>query len=634
MKRFLALSLFTLGFALQSVACSAPPTRVRTTWIADASRKALTVVVNAPYPVTVYSYEIGFDRRRGVFAHPPSEIHSDRIAVEPGSKFRTAISILPEALAQGSDGAGFRAECRDPLGHWRSLVEVDLRPASGEQALEWRELEADLDPCSRPETKIRLLTECGAAGHCEFDWAVWAEPRVEVVEPISVRSKEVVILISIDTQRADRLGVYGAPRPTSPQLSRLAGDGIVFEHAFAPAPWTTPSHATMLTSLDPSVHRAGLETAIAPAATLVSELFRAAGWRTAAFLDALPLGERFGFDRGFDTYDNAPFGELRGADIVLDHVTDWLQGADSRPAFLFWHLFDVHGPYGAARPFGGSFRSRLTAAEAAGEMPFAGLPNHIYLQLERFRSLPDLVAGYDEGAAFADDALGRLFDFLRAADVYDDATILVTADHGESLYDHRIFVGHTLFLTDDEVRIPMILKLPRGRQAGARESEPVALVDVAPTLLEAAGLEIPVQFQGKSLLGRLGRRERRGGAAVYGESDSTGATYVRTLDWKYISSSTVDPVMVLSQFGEIGEELSSRISAALGEQLYDLRADPGETHSVLDSAPSVLEAMRRLDQRRRTERARLRARIGEGERAAPLTLEELQRLQALGYLNP
>ena len=325
-------------------------------------------------------------------------------------------------------------------------------------------------------------------------------------------------------------GIYGAARETSPELGRLAEDAIVFETAVASAPWTIPSHATLLTSTYPLIHGADGDTPIAGSVVLVSETLHRAGWQTAGFVDTSYLDASRGFDRGFEHYDDEPpEGSFRrGAQVVLERFLEWLERADERPAFVFWHIMDVHGPYDAPPPFAGRFRSGLAPGRGRPLDKLQRFAYHDYLRLDRFASFEDLVAGYDEGILAVDAVIGELFQNLRRAGLYDDGLIVVTSDHGESFWDHGIWVGHGLFLTDDELRVPLLVKLPGNRHAGTRVADMVGLIDVAPTMLEALGVPPESPFQGRSLFSPAPR-------TVFGFSSNIGAAFVRTRDFKYIA---------------------------------------------------------------------------------------------------
>jgi choline-sulfatase len=390
------------------------------------------------------------------------------------------------------------------------------------------------------------------------------------------RTQPNVLLVTIDTLRADHVGCYGDAAAATPVLDALAARGVRFATAIAHAPLTAPSHASILTGLLPLGHgvRDNGSFVLPPSPTTVAEVFRAAGYRTAAFVSGFPLDHRFGFTRGFDTYDDrmlrgrdprrAVYVERRAADVTRAAV-DWVRSAQA-PWFAWVHYFDPHAPY----------------------EPPADLAS-------RFASSP-----YDGEVAYVDRELGHL---LAAAEPGPPGTIvLVTADHGESLGEHGE-ATHGVFVYDATLRVPWIMAgpgLPRGRVA------PVVArgIDVAPTLLDYAHLHVPRAMQGRSLRPAADGQPMED-APAYAESlfcklnlGWAGLHAWRTARWKLIE--------------------------APRPELYDLEADPGEKRDV--SAARADEA--------RTLRAALQGALAATPPVASTApdREALERLRTLGYV--
>ncbi len=586
-------------------------------------------------------HAIGHDERRVILQHPPLTYRFPDVPSGPQARLAVAPIILPGAWDKPGDGAVFEATCRAPDGNPVQLLELSISPATNPEDRIWHDREVALDRCSQPTTQIELRTSCGPRDDCTADWAAWGHARVvhsQVPEP---RFDRLVLLISIDTLRPDRLGLYGGPRETSPELERFARDAIVFETAVATSPWTIPSHASMLTSTDPCIHGADTRTAIADSVPLLAEVLKGRGWQTAGFVDSFYMNRKFGFQRGFDHYDDrgAPKGDYRrGARLVRQRLVDWLADADEQPAFIFWHIMDVHGPYRASAPFGGRFRGAVPPAEAPDPRieQMRDLAYHDYLGLDQYSSFDDLLAAYDEGVAEVDSILGGFFQMLRDAGLYDDALIVVTSDHGESFLDHGIWVGHGLFLTDDEIRIPLIIKLPDNRRAGTRIRGLASLVDVAPSILDALDIEAPSSFQGRSL---ISASPGQPGTAT-GFSENTGARFVRTEDFKYISPATVVAKKVLEGVLKSRGERGLPVVPRLREQLYDLRQDAQET-ATLTRSPAGKQPPDGADElkRFRAEFARVTMECGawkarvQGAGVPEPTPEARRQLEALGYVD-
>ncbi|MEE8525263.1 MAG: sulfatase, partial [Thermoanaerobaculia bacterium] len=589
-------------------------------------------------PLSVPHYAIGYDERRVLFQHAPSRYRFPQVPSGPGARFLAAPAMDPRAWEKPTDGVVYEVRCQGDDGSWQELLALKVSPATDPEDRVWHDREVPLDRCSQPQTQVELSTSCGPQDHCAADWAAWGLPRVVHRQTFAPRSQRLALLISIDTLRPDRLGLYGAARGTSPELERLARDAVVFETAVASSPWTIPSHATMLTSADPRVHGADAKTSIAESVPLLAEILKAAGWQTAGFVDTAYLGRDFGFDRGFEHFDDdkPPKGDYRrGVRVTRQRVLDWLAGADDRPAFVFWHIMDAHGPYWASAPFSGMFRSSLTPPDAPDPRlaQLRDLAYHDYLKLDRFSSFEDLVAAYDEGIAAVDSALGGLLDVLRDAGLYDQALIVVTSDHGESFLDHGVWVGHGLFLTDDEIRVPLIIKLPGNRHAGRRVREMVGVIDVAPSVLDALGVAPPDSFQGRSLLSPAPGASGSLPESVYGISSNTGAAFLRTQSFKFIGAASAGPDKISEGHLKSRGGLEISLDTVVGEQLYHLRRDPQETTSIADHEDAALLERFRLQLARHAAECAAR-REGLPPPSAPeLTAEAEEQLRALGYVD-
>jgi arylsulfatase A-like enzyme len=295
-----------------------------------------------------------------------------------------------------------------------------------------------------------------------------------------------VILISIDTLRADHLGCYGHPLPTSPNLDAFAAQGTLFDDAFAPSPWTLPSHVSLLTGLYPTRH--GVRTTdrrLADAIPSLATLLAQQGFETGAIVNAIIMRRHFGLAQGFAAYQMVPSDQSRvgSASRVTDAALRWLDDRRGRRVFLFLHYYDVHSDYRSLKRYERMF--------APGPSRFDGSTD----QLTDVRSgrLPIDEAGaatlaglYDAGIRQLDRELGRLFTRLREAGWLDDSAIVVTSDHGEEILDHGgVLHGQTHY--QEMLRVPLILRGPT-IPAGVRVRTPVSLVDVVPTLLALLGV--------------------------------------------------------------------------------------------------------------------------------------------------
>lgn len=414
--------------------------------------------------------------------------------------------------------------------------------------------------------------------------AYWQQDRL--AELIRTRTPN-VLLISIDTLRADRLGSYGHAAARTPVLDALAARGLRFAQATTVAPLTLPAHASLLTGTFPTFHgvRDNGQFYLGEEQVTLAEVLAARGYRTGGFVGAFVLDRRWGTAQGFDTFfddfDLAKYEMAAGIDAaqrpaneVVDRALDWIRQDSPAPFFAWVHLYDPHAPYAAPEPYASQFPA-------------------------------DMHGAYDAEVAFTDAQVGRLLDALREAGALDDTIVVVVADHGESLGEHQE-QQHGFFIYDAATQVPLVVA---GPEVPARVvTEQVRIVDVMPTILDALAVERPAAVQGESLL-PTGRGERLRLLAFaeswypryhYGWSELTA---LRDGRYKFI--------------------------AAPRRELYDLRNDPGERINLAESNPRLADGMARA-------LADLAARTaGSAGRQSPQQVDPAveERLRALGYVG-
>ena len=386
------------------------------------------------------------------------------------------------------------------------------------------------------------------------------------------------VLVTIDTLRADRVGCYGAEHATTPHLDALAARGVRFENAISPAPLTLPSHATLLTALDPPEHgvRSNGRFRLQDDVPTLAERMQARGFATAAFVSAFVLDRRFGLARGFDHYDDRVGVQhpeegvaSRAADQTVDAALAWL--ADAPERFLLWlHLYDPHSPYAPPEP-------------------------HQTRQLGR---------PYEGEIAFADEQLGRLLAAIDARFPAGGTVVIVTSDHGESLGEHGE-ATHAFSIYDATQRVPLLMAGP-GLPSGAVVTAGLArLADVAPTVLELAGAAGLASPTGKSLLPLVRGEPEAEPRIAWVETLATQLDFgwspllgVRTLEHKYVR--------------------------APRPELYALASDPGELQNLASEQPELARELDALVEER-----------GAARNASPnlaMDPEVIERLRALGYV--
>lgn len=405
-----------------------------------------------------------------------------------------------------------------------------------------------------------------------------------------------VVLIVMDTTRADRCSVNGYGRPTTPQLEALAAEGVVYENAWSPAGWTGPAHASLFTGLRPErhgFHRANRHY-ILPGEVTLAESLQAAGYRTAAFTNNITVCAENGLDQGFDTFTvlhDEPGRHYPWATGTHAQALDWVRsGGDAdRPFFLFVNDMEPHlrytpPPLDQARfvPSDTSPESlRLARASAAAEA-FAHNARALPIPAEGLRLLSDL---YDAEIACLDREIGRLIDGLREAGLLERTVVIVTSDHGENLGEHGL-TDHMFSIHRTIRHVPLVVRYPDRFEPGTRVTDVVRLEDLHPTLLEICGLPTPGDIDGVSLLDSLPGRVS---PALVDAPDSLIERRLRE------SGDAFDPQPLRRRFRGVFDGRHHYIRDDQGgEQLFDVVSDPAEADDLAASGSPDLERMRRL----------------------------------------
>jgi arylsulfatase A-like enzyme len=392
-----------------------------------------------------------------------------------------------------------------------------------------------------------------------------------------------VLLIGVDTLRPDHLGCYGYERPTSPNIDRLAAEGVLLEKTVSQCPWTLPSFATALTSLYPSQHGAGINmSTMRTSFPTLAEILRDSGYSTGAVINVSVLRPEFGVDRGFDHYDVAEPNVRRTADEVTRIALDWIDLNRDKPFFAFVHYFDPHLSYAPPAPydtlFDPGYRGRVGRSFERDD--YLDLKSVLLEQTDQQTGADwnHIRALYDGEIAFTDEAIGKLLAGIADRGLTKSTLVVFLGDHGEEFSEHDGFGhGHTLFR--EVINVPLIFRLP-GRLAGrARVERQVRLVDVVPTVLDLLGIEADAHFEGVSLaplLTQAGRLERPGQSLLppevafsEGLQRGTERKGLSAYPWKFVYDM------------KTGDEV-----------LYDLRQDPAESANVRDGRGDVVDLLK------------------------------------------
>jgi len=402
-----------------------------------------------------------------------------------------------------------------------------------------------------------------------------------------------VLLITLDTVRADHIGCYGYSRIETPAIDRLASDGVRFENAYTLVPITLPSHAVILTGTYPMF--SGVRDFTSPPlpanVPTLAEMLRHHGYHTAAFVSSFVLNSMWGLNRGFEVYDDDMAIDLnhtrflfllaRRGDYTTDRFLTWLDRNGNKPFFAWLHLYDAHSPYRSPDPY---------------HSHYSGRP-------------------YDGAIAFDDAQVGRVMSRLRALNLYDDTLVVLLSDHGESLGEHGE-AEHGFFVYNATIHIPLVLKLPKQASRALAVSQPVSSLDVASTIAQVC--RVPAaesgSLQGRSLLGTtisggLSGPKPGPSQAVYAESFYP----LHSFGWHPLRALVTDGLKYID---------------APRPELYDLQRDPGERLNIVAGNSATAAALR-------DDLTAVGRRFAAPERNSPaptLDAETLEKLKSLGYV--
>lgn len=529
-----------------------------------------------------------------------SEIRDARVVL-PGSPIAWPVVLRQRDSLRFAYGvaAGIRRPTRFTVQAERpgreavALFEAEL-PADGEDG--WHEAEVPLDDLDPGAWTLVFETRASQGQLDPLDGAPFiAAP--EIVAPPQDDQPPNVLLVSLDTLRADHLSSYGYSRVTSPNLDEWASrSAVLFENAIVSFPGTLPSHASMLSGLWPFATGLGHAGKVPRSVDLLAERFRRAGFHTRAITGGTYLHPAYGFEQGFDVFrywtDPGAPAERELEDSV-DRFVRWVTDGPAPPWFFFLHTYEVHTPFRARQPFleqyggpsiaGGDLGVSYAAATAGGSGPDAArMPVLLGTDPPRPVSRDELIAAYDAGVRYTDQQLGRVLTALRTANLDRDTIIVVTSDHGESLGEGgRLGHGN---LYDTDLHAPLMIALPRGERGGTRVTDQVSTVDLVPTLIELAGLPEDPELDGISRVPDLYGQQSAGQRDAWSYSHDGVALRISSR-LKYIYRYNV----LRADAGE--------------EELYDLVRDPLEENNLAAVDGEVAALRRRArEHTRRTHR--------------------------------
>jgi arylsulfatase A-like enzyme len=542
--------------------------------------------------------------------------HETRVLDMPQkAQLEFGYAILEPAHEHGAVRFTISACRRDKC---ETVFEKQLNPSNdGERA--WMNATVSLDQFANQSIRLRFVTQQLNASSKSLSMAVWSNPTI--YEAAAATKTPNVILLSIDTLRADHLSTYDYAHSTSPFMDeRFGRRGTVFQSCMSAATTTSASHMSIFTGLQPSEHGllSGLER-LPEWLHPLGELLRAEGFETGAVTENGWLGASHGFGRGFNVYAEnkspdimSPTGQV---DRTFERAGRWITRHRDKPFFLFLHTFQVHEPYAPPVRYQKQFTS--VGAESIGP--------------DSQRHLRELVA-YDQEIRFTDEQLASLFRTLEENGVLDNTVFIVTSDHGEAFLEHDM-LRHATILYEEVVHVPLMISGP-GIPSGGRVTQLVGHIDIAPTVLELLGVRPVYQMSGRSLL-----------PALTTPNDDSDRIYVsetwsrHAIDATFVVRSVEFPSFAARR-GHT-KLIKRKTAAGYRFEQYDLETDPLEKTDLLgsDTAPDPALAAALESYLSRAEATRMQLRGAAGASGGPqnptreLDPAQEEKLRALGYLH-
>ncbi len=551
--------------------------------------------------------------------HQPTEVL--RFEVPERGILDTGIGFDPMFREIVDGAARFEIALRQAEGDFEVIFSKSFNLRGSDKDLRtWQHVTVDLSAYAGHEVVLafnKSFTPAGSSppadtfGVGPADLMFWRKPRVR---PQNLEGRKNVILVSLDTVRADHLHYMGYQRETSPTLDRLAREGVYFTNCISQAPWTTPSHFSILTSTYPTTHGANQPVQNKSRRWNVrlptmAEILVERGYSAVAFTGRGSISAEYGFLKGFDFYNETKRDDATGGDVegVTAKAVRWLRRNKSRTFFLFFHTYEPHAPYD---------------------------DDHYVADAGQLSAVEEKIARYDGDIRRADAYLGKLIEALEELSLLDDTLLVVTSDHGEELdearWDTEWTHGHSLY--DELLEVPLIFHGLGGDDQGVRVDHQVRSIDVLPTILDDLGISgADSTFQGESLRGMI-EGTLREPLPAYSEATTYGTEResLRSGGYKYIHRRSYGRLIY-------SDSLGLRMTPV--HELYDLDQDPGETRNLAPENTAKVEEMIAVIGSVFPERGDLEsASAGKEDASEPLldlnqSPELLETLRSLGYID-
>ncbi|MBN1224477.1 MAG: sulfatase [Candidatus Aminicenantes bacterium] len=471
----------------------------------------------------------------------------------------------------------------------------------------------DLAPFSKKKIHLSLITEwpknVPADRHI---FPFWFNPII--YRPKG--NKPNIILISLDTLRADHIGCYGYHRRTSPNMDELAKESVLFQKTYAHSPWTLPSHVSMLYSLNSASHQVYYSTQkIDPSLPSLASLLKSQGYITQAFTGGGFVDSVFGFAKGFDWYEDVPERSPKNeAEMLLATTASWVKENQEKPFFLFLHTFQIHGPYDSPAPWNKAFLSDDAKWEKIGLMNF--LESHgkdyPFTQAE----IENIVSLYDGEILYTDEMLiNPLVSLMKDLGIYDNSLIIITSDHGEEFNDHGGWL-HSQTVYEEMLHVPLMIKFPNSRFKGESVKTRCRLIDIMPTILEIASADYDKKsIDGESLMSLISGKE------------SQDRIFISDVAYKNIPVPC--PVLIATNRNSQKFIFEKSESGVKDIQVYDLDKDSKEKNNLFRMLRDKIEAVNASLEEYYAKKFEIKRNLDEAQQDERLK----EKLKALGYIN-
>jgi len=574
-------------------------------------------------------------REAGVWAREviplPQEYVTKTVRVPPSARLDFGI-----ALEDDNPQTGVRFDVSVDDGRTRrSIFSQMLDPLSADYQPGWVDVSVDVSEFAGSRVRFVFRTEDlpdrkeanNGSKTVSLSSAAWSSPLLYSTERSDAGGRPNIILICLDTLRADHLGCYGYHRDTSPNIDRFAEGAFLFEKAIAPSSWTLPSHASLFTGLHPSVHLAGIWVPprfgppIQESERTLAELAREQGYLTAAYTEGVWVRALFGFAQGFEVYSDGKGRMAKDAETTFNDATEWLGKYSRMPFFLFVHTYQTHTPYTPRGRFATMFDSDYTGSIGTTEAlcrPQAATSDADRIHIE---------ALYDGEIAYTDEVVGNFLAKLADTGLLHNTVVFIFSDHGEEFWEHEGY-GHGKTVYDESLQVPLIIRLAGEHPPTGAVARQVSLTDLYATVNDLLSIDHNSPPDCMSLLPLMGVNES-----------------AQHYDRKFVVSGIIRQTLSRTAQGETevtwrrrsvrtdGEKYVRTGTDQQVEELYDLQADPGEKNDIAARNQPRLDHYRELLASFLERVAAGRTPLEPGQSKSPLlTEEDKRRLKALGYL--